>query len=111
MKQKPPVEDDKQFHRNFITWVDVPPAHYEFWFDRKEASQSNAALMKVWKLAKRVKIQFCKQLLEFTTGRKPQQKVVEAGRTVQHAICGFLFIGRSDDSTHGFSKWLSTWMS
>ena len=31
--------------------------------------------MKVWKLSKSVRIQFCKQLLEFTTGRKPQQKV------------------------------------
>ena len=40
-----------------------------------EASQSRAALVKVWKLAKPVKIQFGKQLLEFTTGRKPQQKV------------------------------------
>ena len=69
------VEDEKQLHRNFITWEDVPPVHHEFWFDRMEASLSKAALVKVWKLSKSVKIQFCKQLLEFTTGLKPQQKV------------------------------------
>ena len=48
---------------------------YELWFDRMEASLSKGALVKVWTLAKPVKIQFWKQLLEFTTGRKPQQKV------------------------------------
>ena len=74
-KPKAMVEDEKQLHWNFITWEDVPPVHYEFWFDRMEASLSKAALVKVWKLSKSVKIQFCKQLLEFTTGRNPQQKV------------------------------------
>ena len=53
----------------------MPPVHCEFWFDRMEASLSKAALVKVWKLAKPVMIQFCKQLVELTTGRKPQQKV------------------------------------
>ena len=75
-KQKPAVEDDKQLHQNFITWEDVSPVHCEFWFDRMEASMSQAALVKVWKLAKPVKIQFCKQLMEFTTGRKPSRRLV-----------------------------------
>ena len=57
--------------------------HYEFWFDRMEASLSKAALVKVWKVAKPVKIQ--KQLLEFTTGRKPQRKVGDAKACVQLA--------------------------
>ena len=61
-KPKAMVEDEKQLHPNFITWEGVPPVHYEFWFDRVEASLSKAALVKVWKLAKPVKIQFCKQL-------------------------------------------------
>ena len=79
-KPKAMVEDEKQLHRNFITWEDVPPMHYEFWFDRMEGSLSKAALVKVWMLAKPVKIQFCKQLLEFTTGWKPQQKVGDVKR-------------------------------
>ena len=54
----------------------MPPVHYEFWFDRLEASLSKAALVKVWKLAKPVKIQFCKQLLELTTGGKPSRRLV-----------------------------------
>ena len=39
------VEDDKQLHRNFITWEDVPPVRYEFWLNRMEASLSEAVLV------------------------------------------------------------------
>ena len=84
-KPKVMVEDEKQLHRNFITCGDVPPVHYEFWFDRMEASLSKAALVKVWKLAKPVTIQFYKQLLEFTTGWKHQQQVGEVKTYVQLA--------------------------
>ena len=42
VKQKPLVEDDKQLHWNFITWEDVPPVHYEFWFDRGVTEQGRS---------------------------------------------------------------------